>query len=682
MLTRMLNKNLFIVALALLLGAQAVFAQGSVFTYQGKLTEAGNPANGNYDMQFKLFDTAEVGTGAQQGETITNPTVQVANGIFTVQLDFTAAALNGSVRYLEIAVRAAGSANPYTVLAPRQPLTSTPYAVRSLNAAAADGLSVACVNCVTSSQIASVDGTQVTGTIPVESVPTGSSNYIQNSTAALRLGKNSLQEAASFNIDGDGTIGSNLIVNGQAGIGIATPRFGHKLDVNGSAIISPGGGGGDIQFGTPNFETGMTISGGNNRADIRFNGFEMALVVGVGNQPPPETNGIRITSLGRVGIGLQSFSSGKLHVVGAAGLPAIYAESPNRGVMGVSTSGSYGVYGDSGSGIGVQGVSISNAGVVGQSNLASGVFGNTTAAGVAVAGVQGTSSGSGGVGVRGDGTTGVFGKSPVNLGIGVTGEGTTGVYGISSSSTGQGVWGESNAINARGVYGTSTNGVGVYGKSTSGPGVTGEGAQGVTGFSAIPNGYGVYGKSTGSNGIGVYGESPFFGGGYGGYFDGNVRITHELQGAWAIFNQYVQADSFVEVSDRNAKTNFSAVDTRAILRKVASLPIETWNFKKEPESVRHIGPMAQDFRAAFGLGTDDKHIATVDVDGVSLAAIQGLYQMMLEKNKQIEQLQNQVKQLQGVVKQRTVRGLIKDKKGRPQHLLNTTSANQSPTKQP
>src|SRR5215510_2774439 len=57
-------------------------AQTTAFTYQGKLTDSGNPANGNYDMQFKLFDTVTVGTGTQQGSTLTNPTVQAAGGIF------------------------------------------------------------------------------------------------------------------------------------------------------------------------------------------------------------------------------------------------------------------------------------------------------------------------------------------------------------------------------------------------------------------------------------------------------------------------------------------------------------------------------------------------------------------------------------------------------------------------
>jgi hypothetical protein len=66
------------------------------------------------------------------------------------------------------------------------------------------------------------------------------------------------------------------------------------------------------------------------------------------------------------------------------------------------------------------------------------------------------------------------------------------------------------------------------------------------------------------------------------------------------------------------------VDAAAVLEKVALLPIQQWRFKAEPDGVRHVGPMAQDFRAAFGLGEIPTAIATVDADGVALAAIQGL----------------------------------------------------------
>jgi hypothetical protein len=87
----------------------------------------------------------------------------------------------------------------------------------------------------------------------------------------------------------------------------------------------------------------------------------------------------------------------------------------------------------------------------------------------------------------------------------------------------------------------------------------------------------------------------------------------------------ISATTFITTSDRNAKQDFKPVDARAVLSKVAALPIAEWSFKEMP-SVQHLGPMAQDFRTAFNLGTDDKHIATVDADGVALAAIQGLNQ--------------------------------------------------------
>lgn len=93
--------------------------------------------------------------GTQSGSTLAPTNVAVSNGVFTVSLDFGAVAFPGANRWLEISVRVAGG-GAFTTLTPRQPLTSTPYAIKSLNAAAADGLSAACVNCVISAQIGSL----------------------------------------------------------------------------------------------------------------------------------------------------------------------------------------------------------------------------------------------------------------------------------------------------------------------------------------------------------------------------------------------------------------------------------------------------------------------------------------------------------------------------------------------
>ncbi|MDQ7029935.1 MAG: tail fiber domain-containing protein [Ardenticatenia bacterium] len=84
--------------------------------------------------------------------------------------------------------------------------------------------------------------------------------------------------------------------------------------------------------------------------------------------------------------------------------------------------------------------------------------------------------------------------------------------------------------------------------------------------------------------------------------------------------------TWTNASDRNAKENFAPVDPQAVLERVAQLPITTWTYKAEEGAVRHMGPTAQDFYAAFGLGADETSIATVDADGVALAAIQGLYE--------------------------------------------------------
>ena len=99
------------------------------------------------------------------------------------------------------------------------------------------------------------------------------------------------------------------------------------------------------------------------------------------------------------------------------------------------------------------------------------------------------------------------------------------------------------------------------------------------------------------------------------------------------------------LSDRNSKANFAAVDARAVVEKLAQIPISTWNYKTQDAAIRHIGPMAQDFAAAFGVGEDDTHITTIDADGVSLAAIQGLYQIVQEKDQRIAQLESEVAQL-------------------------------------
>lgn len=109
--------------------------------------------------------------------------------------------------------------------------------------------------------------------------------------------------------------------------------------------------------------------------------------------------------------------------------------------------------------------------------------------------------------------------------------------------------------------------------------------------------------------------------------------------------------TWTSLSDRNAKENFGNVNTLEILAKVSSIPIQTWNYKTQDHSIRHIGPTAQDFKAAFGVGESDTGITTVDADGVALAAIQALARQnaeLEEENASLQERLTAIEQLLGL----------------------------------
>src|SRR2546429_735901 len=173
--------------------------QTAAFTYQGRLTDGGTPANVNYDLQFTVWDALSGGTQQPQPSpvTVARNAVAVTNGIFTVQLDFGADAFPGAARFLEISARPSGVGS-FTTLAPRQPITSTPYAIRSLNASSADA-------------------------VTVNGVPSGSGNYVQSNPP-------SQQSGANFNISGNGSAGGTLSGN----IVNATTQY----NIGGSRVLS------------------------------------------------------------------------------------------------------------------------------------------------------------------------------------------------------------------------------------------------------------------------------------------------------------------------------------------------------------------------------------------------------------------------------------------------------------
>ena len=302
-LTRRTSRWLLLLPLTLLLlsAAHTASAQTTTFTYQGRLTDAGALANGSYDFQFSLFD----GAGVQQGASLERPGVALTDGSFVAQLDF-GDVFDGTDRVLEIGVRPGGSADAYTILAPRWPITSTPYAIRSLKAAASDTATTATNATTADTATTATDATQLGGVAADQYVKTddprlggAGGNFIQNSVTP--------QAGANFNIAGNGIIGGNV------GIGILNPTS--KLEVNGAVSITTGGSGGGIGFGTPNGESGMTIIG-TNRADVRFDGTTLKLLTGVGRTSPSIAGGMAISAAnGNVGVGTITPQT-KLHVIG------------------------------------------------------------------------------------------------------------------------------------------------------------------------------------------------------------------------------------------------------------------------------------------------------------------------------------------------------------------------------
>ena len=252
----MKKANWMVVAILVMSTATVIMGQTSTFTYQGRFTDSGTAANGAYDMQFKLFD----GTSNQVGSTITNGAVTVASGIFSVQLDFVAAAFPGADRFLEIGVRAAGSGEAYTVLSPRQQLTSAVYAIRAGSTTSADTATSA-ATATNATQLGGVAANQYVLTndprlLDARTPTAGSTNYIQNTNS---------QQTANFNINGNGTAGGTLsgnVVNSATDYYIAGKRV-LLADGVGNTLggrDTGSGGSANTLFG---FQTGMVAGGPN-----------------------------------------------------------------------------------------------------------------------------------------------------------------------------------------------------------------------------------------------------------------------------------------------------------------------------------------------------------------------------------------------------------------------------------
>lgn len=106
---------------------------------------------------------------------------------------------------------------------------------------------------------------------------------------------------------------------------------------------------------------------------------------------------------------------------------------------------------------------------------------------------------------------------------------------------------------------------------------------------------------------------------------------------------HVNGDAIVEgdfsaASSREIKQDFAPVESRAILERLVELPVTEWSYRSGGPGVRHLGPVAEEFHAAFALGRDPRHLSPLDLSGVAFAAIQGLHEVVLERQAEIEEL--------------------------------------------
>jgi len=543
--TRMVTTLLVSLALVLLaLGpttAQGTPPQvniGTAFTYQGRLLDGGNPANGVYDLQFQLFNAPADGSAV--GPTLTIEDIQITDGYFTVQLDF-GPVFDGTALWLEIGTRPGDSTGAYTILAPRPPLSAAPYAsyattapwagLGNVPAGFADNVDddvlggLSCAN----GQIAKWDGSawtcatddggggsgDITGVYAGDGLDGGGDSG--EVTLAVSVPFQLPQGCANGQIaEWNGALwacGDDDIGEGGGGGDITAVYAGDGLLGGGESgavtLYAHFAGSGDADTvarsdhdhwgqGWSGSGTGLTLSGGT-----------------IGLSGSGSDYGVHGQSNASAGIGVYGSNSASSGF--AVGLYGESESSGGKGVYGVAASYTgdvHGVYGVSGSpdGVGVYGENLASSGD------AYGVHGQSySSAGRGVYGYAGAGSGE---------TYGVYGKSISNQGGGVYGLAsattgpTYGVFGTAYSTAGRGVFGFAGAVTGQtyGLYGwaESNEGYGVYGHAHANNGVT----YGVYGQSASDEGYGVYGYASANTGTtyGVYGESASTSAGASGVF--------------------------------------------------------------------------------------------------------------------------------------------------------------------
>lgn len=383
---------------------------------------------------------------------------------------------------------------------------------------------------------------------------------------------------------------------------------------------------------------------------------------------------LKVENKANKGFGIFGLASGDQAnaVIGVLGQTV---SSGGFGVYGLATNetaGGTGVYGQVsvGTGYGVAGL---NQGLTGPGY---GVLGQNRSTSDNASAIRGEALGTSG---RTIGVAGIAQASP--LGTGVYGLSSTG-FGMHAVSSGDGVNGSALWAEAR----SSKTGVAIYAtNNNAGPTLvlnnagSGDLVQAFNGgnlnFKLLNSGNVVFPQTLGQKlnlwgsdyGIGIQGNTMYYriddkglsSAGFAWYKGGThsdntldagggtMLMWLDRRGNLRLITGEYYGKGFNNTSDRNVKANFRGVDSLEVLGKVARLPITSWNYKSDPANVRHIGPTAQDFKAAFGLnGEDDTHINSLDAQGVALAAMQGLYELNRQLTNENKALQDRLTALE------------------------------------
>ncbi len=462
---------------------------GTRFTFNGRLLQSGAPANGTFDFQVGLFSDL-TGTNGQVGSTLILEDVQVTEGLVVLVLDF-GVPFDGTVRFLDLAIRPGAETGDFTPLTPRQRLDAVPQSQFSLITAGFDFPINATVNMASSPfQINNdnADGIAITG---VANATTGNTIGVFGHTKT---------NTGGFGVRGlaDTTSGDSIGVQGvslsPAGLGV----LGSNVATSGEAVGV---------LGSTSSPTGIGVKGENNISSPTGSS------VGVMGESADGTGVVGFG--GFFGLQGQATKTGGTGVFGVGGIRGVEGLGDENGVIGsANNTDGVGVLGlhatATGAGMGVRGTTDSST------DQAIGVQGQATASTGIVIGVEGTSASNDGAGVRG------FVSS-------TSGE-VFGVEGSTESPDGVGVIGFNSAITgaAYGIEGQSEsfNGVGVIGFANS---ATGTGT-GVEGQADSPDGVGVLGmanSNTGGN-VGVWGITNSTTDGWAGFFDGDLEVVGNI----------------------------------------------------------------------------------------------------------------------------------------------------------